>query len=124
DATIIAALAAVAAKADSGKAIGSKLQEVTSGGEKCTEFKACVDLLNDGTDIDYDGVSGPIEFNSTGSPSSATIGIFEYAADNTHSPESYTTGEIPDVDSVGDDQKISGNVPKGDGTLTVGSLLP
>lgn len=124
DATIIAALAAVAAKADSGKAIGSKLQDVTSGGEKCTEFKACVDLLNDGKDIDYDGVSGPIEFNSTGSPSSATIGIFQYGADNKYAPESYTTGEIPDVDSVADNQKISGNIPKGDGTLTVGTLLP
>lgn len=124
DATIVAALAAVAAEGDSGKAIGSQMQAVTSGGEKCNEFKACLDLLNDGQDIDYDGVSGPIEFNSTGSPSSATIGIFQYGADNTYTAESHTTGEIPDVDSVKDNQKISGNIPKGDGTLTVGTLLP
>lgn len=124
DATIVAALAATAAKADSGKAIGSKLQEVTAEGEKCTEFKACVDLLAKGTDIDYDGVSGPIELNSTGSPSSATIGIFEYGEDNNYTPESFTTGEIPDVESVKDSQKISGPIPKGDGTLTIGTLLP
>jgi len=124
DATIVAALAAQAAGADSGKAVGSKMQEVTSGGEKCTEFKVCIDLINDGTDIDYDGVSGAIELNSTGSPSSATIGIFEYAEDNTYAPESYTDGEIPDVDSVKDSQKITGDIPKGDGTLTIGTLLP
>jgi ABC-type branched-subunit amino acid transport system substrate-binding protein len=124
DATIVAALAATAAKADSGKAIGSKMQEVTAEGEKCTEFKACVDLLAKGTDIDYDGVSGPIELNSTGSPSSATIGIFQYGEDNNYAPESFTNGEIPDVDSVKDTQKITGAIPKGDGTLTVGTLLP
>lgn len=124
DATIVGALAAVAAKADSGKAIASKMQEVTAEGEKCTEFAACVELLDAGTDIDYDGVSGPIELNSTGSPSSATIGIFQYADDNSYAPESYVNGEIPDVDSVKDTQKVTGNIPKGDGTLTVGTLLP
>ena len=124
DATIAAALAAVAAKGDSGKAVGSKMQDVTSGGEKCTDFQTCVDLLNDGTDIDYDGVSGPIDLNSTGSPSAATIGIFEYDGENQYSPDSFTTGEIPDVDSINDDQKISGNIPKGDGTLVIGTLLP
>lgn len=124
DATIVAALAAIAADSDSGKAIAEKMQEVTTGGEKCTDFKSCSDLLADGTDIDYDGASGPIEFNSTGSPSSATIGIFQYGEDNTYAPESYETGEIPDVDSVADDQKVSGNLGKGDGTLTIGTLLP
>jgi ABC-type branched-subunit amino acid transport system substrate-binding protein len=124
DATIVAALAAVAAGNDSGKAIAQQMQAVTSEGEKCTDFAACVKMLDNGDDIDYDGVSGPIEFNSTGSPSSATIGIFQYAEDNTYAPEDYVTGEIPDVDSVEDNQKVSGNVPKGDGTLTIGTLLP
>ena len=124
DATIVAALAAIAAKADSGKAIGSKMQEVSAEGEKCTEFKECADLLAGGADIDYDGVSGPIDLNSTGSPSAATIGIFQYGADNNYSPLDYVTGEIPDVASLKADQKISGDIPKGDGTLTVGTLLP
>ncbi len=124
DATIVAALAAVAAEADSGKAIASKMKEVTSEGEKCTDFQTCIDMLADGKDIDYDGVSGPIEFNSTGSPSSATIGIFQYGEDNTYAPEDFVTGEIPDVDSVKDSQKVTGDIPKGDGTLTIGSLLP
>jgi ABC-type branched-subunit amino acid transport system substrate-binding protein len=124
DATVVVALAAAAAKNDSGKAIAQKLQEVTIGGEKCTTYKDCLEMVNKGTDIDYDGVSGPIDFNSTGSPSAATIGIFQYQADNTFEPMDYVTGKIPDVDSVADNQKVTGPVPKGDGTLTIGSLLP
>ena len=124
DATIVAALAAVAAKGDSGKAIASQMQAVTTEGEKCTDFQSCSDLLADGTDIDYDGVSGPIDLNSTGSPSAATIGIFQYNAENSYDNLSYVTGEIPDVDSVKANQKVSGNIPKGDGTLTIGTLLP
>ncbi len=123
DATVIAALAAIAAGDDSGTAVGSELQAVTAEGEECTEFAACAELLADGTDIDYDGVSGPIDLNSTGSPSAATIGIFEYQEDNTYENIEYVTGEIPDVDSLNDDQQIQ-NVEKGDGTLTIGGLLP
>ncbi len=82
DATILIALAAQAAGDDSGESIASKMQDVSSGGEKCTSFKDCVALLKDGKDIDYDGVSGPVEFNEKGDPSKATVGIYEYGADN------------------------------------------
>ncbi len=124
DATIVSALAAVAAEADSGKAVGKEMAAVTIDGEKCTDFQQCSDLLADGTDIDYDGVSGPIDMNSTGSPSAATIGLFEYGADNNFAPVDYTTGEIPDSEDVKSSQQISGSVPAGDGTLTIGTLLP
>lgn len=125
DATIAAALAAIAAGNDSGTGVGSMMQDVTGGGEKCTDFKACVDLLDAGTDIDYDGVSGPLDLNSTGSPSAATIGIFEYAADNTFAPLDYITGQIPDQTDVKANQKVAAkDVKKGDGTFVVGTLLP
>jgi branched-chain amino acid transport system substrate-binding protein len=51
-------------------------------------------MLEAGDDIDYDGVSGPIDFNDTGSPSKATIGIFQYTPDNTFENLDYITGEI------------------------------
>ena len=124
DATIVTALAAIAADNDSGKAIAQEMANVSGGGEKCTEFKQCADLLADGTDIDYDGVSGPIDLNSTGSPSAATIGIFQYGEDNNYSNLDYVTGEIPDESDIKDNQKVSGGPGKGDGTLTVGTLLP
>lgn len=125
DATIAAALAAIAAGNDSGTAVGSKMQEVTSGGEKCTDFAACVELLDAGEDIDFDGVSGPLDLNSTGSPSAATIGIFQYDADNTYAPLEYITGQIPDQTDVKANQKVAAkDIKKGDGTFVVGTLLP
>jgi branched-chain amino acid transport system substrate-binding protein len=53
-----------------------------------------VKLLEDGKDIDYDGVSGPVDLNKTGSPSKATIGIFEYQDDNTYKNVDYITGVV------------------------------
>jgi branched-chain amino acid transport system substrate-binding protein len=94
DATIMSALAAEAAKDDSGESIASKLVEISREGEKCTTFKDCVALVKEGKDIDYDGVSGPVDLNDSGSPSKATIGIFEYAADNTFKNTDYVTGVV------------------------------
>ena len=82
DATIVVALAAQAAGDDSGESIASEMGNVSAGGEKCTSFADCKTLLEDGKDIDYDGVSGPIEFNDAGDPSEASVGIYEYGADN------------------------------------------
>ena len=82
DAVIVAALAAAQAKDDSGTAIRDNLQSVTEGGEKCTTFADCLTLINDGKDIDYDGVSGPITFDANGDPTEAYIGIYQYGADN------------------------------------------
>ena len=84
DAVVLTALAAEAAKDDSGTAIGSKLVEVSKGGTKCTTFEECVKLVKAGTDIDYDGVSGPVEFSEKGDPTEATIGIYQYGAKNTY----------------------------------------
>jgi ABC-type branched-subunit amino acid transport system substrate-binding protein len=94
DATMLTALAALAAESDSPSEFSSKIVEVSEGGEKCTEFKACADLLKDGKDIDYDGVSGPVDLGENGSPTKATIGLFEYGADNTYKPTKYIPGVI------------------------------
>ena len=100
DATVVVSLAAIAAKNDSGKAIAGKMAEVTEGGEKCTTFKDCAAALKAGKDIDYDGVSGPIDLNSTGSPSAATIGIFQYGDDNNYTNQDYVTGKT-DINAAG-----------------------
>jgi ABC-type branched-subunit amino acid transport system substrate-binding protein len=84
DAVVLTALAAEAAKDDSGTAIASKLVEVSKGGTKCTTFEECDKLIKANTDIDYDGVSGPVEFSDAGDPTEATIGIYQYGADNTY----------------------------------------
>ncbi|WP_043638816.1 ABC transporter substrate-binding protein [Nonomuraea candida] len=82
DAVMLVALAAEAAKNDSGQAIAAELVEVSKGGSKCTGFKECADLLKAGTDIDYDGVSGPVDFNDAGDPTVATIGVYQYGPNN------------------------------------------
>ena len=82
DATVLLALAAEAAKSDAGTAVAAKLVEVSKGGEKCTTFADCQKLAAAGTDFDYDGVSGPVEFSDKGDPTEASIGIYQYGADN------------------------------------------
>lgn len=94
DATIVSALAAVAADSDAGDAIAEQIPDVTREGTKCTTFEECAGLLADGEDIDYDGVSGPIELSDLGSPTSASIGIYEYDAQNKISPVDYISGDI------------------------------
>ncbi|MEW9548566.1 ABC transporter substrate-binding protein [Nonomuraea sp. NPDC050783] len=97
DATTLVALAAQAAGDDDGRSIAGKLVELSKGGEKCTTFKQCADLLKAGKDIDYDGVSGPVDFDGAGDPSVATIGVYQYRADNTFNAAKaveYRTGRI------------------------------
>lgn len=124
DATVVTALAALEAKSDDSKAIAARIIDVTTGGEKCTDFKTCAEAIKAGKDVDYDGVAGPIEMGATGSPSAAEVGVFEYGADNTFANEGYVTGKLPEISSVKASQKIVGKPSKGDGTLTLGTLLP
>lgn len=63
------------------------------GGQECTSFEECRDLLADGQDIQYVGKSGigPLD---GGDPSAAWIGIYEY--DETNQPQFQTAvrGEV------------------------------
>jgi ABC-type branched-subunit amino acid transport system substrate-binding protein len=83
DAVMVIALAAIAADSDAGTDIGANIIDVTKGGTKCESFKACADLLADGEDIDYDGVSGPIDFDDVGDPGQASFGILQFNDTNT-----------------------------------------
>jgi branched-chain amino acid transport system substrate-binding protein len=95
DATILAALAAEEAGSDNPGEIAKHLPTVSKGGEKCTTYKACVDLIKAKKDVDYDGLSGPISFNDAGDPAEATIGVYTYGPDNKLLPEvKYQTGKI------------------------------
>ena len=80
DAVILLALAAEQAKNDSGEAIAANLTSVSTGGEKVTSFADGLAALKAGKDIDFDGFSGPIEFDKNGDPTGAFIGIYKYNA--------------------------------------------
>ena len=91
DAVILCALAAEAAGNDSGEAISKNLQAVSTAGEKfdvasgdaVTVLKAALAAAKDGKDIDFDGYSGPIDFDENGDPTGASIGIYQYGKDGT-----------------------------------------
>ena len=88
DAVILIALAAYAANDTTGESIASYLQQVSGGtgeGTKVTDFAAGAEALAAGDQIDYDGYSGPVTFDENGDPTDATIGIYEFGADNKYS---------------------------------------
>ncbi|NNE11970.1 MAG: ABC transporter substrate-binding protein [Ilumatobacter sp.] len=90
DAMLVMALAAEIAGSDDGAAVAAEINGVTRDGEKCTTYADCKALVDAGTDIDYDGVSGPLEFIDAGEPSQASILILQFNAE----------GVIEVVDSV------------------------
>ena len=97
DAIILIALAAEQGGSTDGKTIRDNLVSVSKGGTKCTTFAACKELIADGEDIDYDGVSGPVEFADNGDPSYATMGIYQYTANDRYValPAEFISGDVP-----------------------------
>jgi branched-chain amino acid transport system substrate-binding protein len=75
DAMVIVALAAEVAGSLVPTEIAAEINDVTRGGEKCTTFADCVALVQAGTDIDYDGISGPGEFVDEGEPAAASYRV-------------------------------------------------
>jgi branched-chain amino acid transport system substrate-binding protein len=87
DSVILLALASLAAGSTESADIAAKLQEVSGGsgdGEKCNSFADCAAIIADGGSIDYEGISGPITLDDVGDPTEATIGIYQYGADNNY----------------------------------------
>lgn len=81
DAVILAALAAEQG-GDRGSAIAQNLVDVSVGGLKCGSFAECLAPLLAGEDIDYDGVSGPLNFTPQGDISPAYYGLYTYDGEN------------------------------------------
>ncbi|AZQ39959.1 amino acid ABC transporter substrate-binding protein [Streptomyces cyaneochromogenes] len=75
--TTIALAAEKAGSDDPGQYV-KEMNGITKDGEKCTSFAACKELLADGRNIDYDGVSGPLDFTDKGEPGQATIEVYGY----------------------------------------------
>lgn len=96
DAVNLVALAAVAAQSDCGPNLAKQMQAVSRGGEKCTSFDACAAMLAEGKDIDYDGVSGPVEFADNGDVTAAFMGVYVFGADNKYVPSQFVgPAEVP-----------------------------
>lgn len=87
DTVVITTLAAAIADTDAPAAVAKAIIGVTkTGGEKCTSFAACMTLVKNHKDIDYQGPSGPLKFTDADRPSSTTYVIYEVQADGTLKP--------------------------------------
>ena len=97
DATILAALAATKGGDNSPQSIQKNFAAVSGAtdGEECNTFADCVELLKAGKEIRYAGPSGIGPIDDENDPSSAFIGIYQYADDNTYSLETTVEGSKP-----------------------------
>lgn len=92
DATILVALAATLAHDDAGLRVAAQLKAASVGGIKCTSYLECLDVLKTEPAIDYDGVSGPVNLDDHGDPTSADYGIYTYAATGKYARSGTVTG--------------------------------
>jgi ABC-type branched-subunit amino acid transport system substrate-binding protein len=96
DATMVIALAAEKAGCADGTAIAAALPEVAgNGGEKCSTYADCVALIQAGTEIDYEGVTGSVDFNEYGDLAEGTISINEYTSNTEFSEIGSVTAIVP-----------------------------
>jgi ABC-type branched-subunit amino acid transport system substrate-binding protein len=81
DATILVALAADYAGCADGTAIAAAMPMVANadaGGEACQTYADCLAIIQAGGQPNYDGVTGPLDFNEYGDPQAATIDVVQY----------------------------------------------
>jgi ABC-type branched-subunit amino acid transport system substrate-binding protein len=84
DAVMVAALAIEAAGSDEGQAIDAKLTEIaTPGGTEVIGFAEGRDALAAGSDINYEGASGSINFNEFGNVTVPATRMLQVAEDGT-----------------------------------------
>ncbi|MPZ87692.1 MAG: ABC transporter substrate-binding protein [Nitriliruptorales bacterium] len=83
DAAVIIALAATIADSDDPADFAAEIPGVTRDGTECSSFAECLELVEAGEDIDYQGIVGPIELSDVGDPTVASFAILEFQADNT-----------------------------------------
>lgn len=96
DASILIALAAQKAGCADGAAIAAELANVAgNGGEVCTTYADCLALIDAGTEIDYNGVTGPLDFNQYGDPATATIQVNEFSSNTEFAEIGRVTAEVP-----------------------------
>ena len=81
DATILVALAADYAGCADGTAIAAAMPMIANadaGGEACQTYADCLAIIQAGGQPNYDGVTGPLDFNEYGDPKAATIEVVQY----------------------------------------------
>ena len=122
DAAIVIALAVQKAGTD-GSAHAAEIVGITGVGEKCTTYVDCLAIIEADGDPDYDGISGPHDFNGNGEPLKGSYAVLTFDETNRlSSDETLVTAESPESSIV--DLVPIGVEREGDGILKIASLLP
>ena len=97
DAIVLAALAAQKGGATDGTTVQKNLMAVSGStkGKECDSYKACLALLKNGKEIQYKGQTSIGAFNDAHDPSSASIGVYKYDADNKPVFDHSQEGSVP-----------------------------
>lgn len=97
DAALLVALAALKGGSPDSQVIADNLPAVsgTTGGQECTGWVECKDLIEAGEEISYQSASGVGPFNEANDPSSAYIGVYEYDGNNVPVWVDAVYGEVP-----------------------------
>jgi branched-chain amino acid transport system substrate-binding protein len=78
DCVNLIALAAAQAGVDEPAAIAEQMDEVSTGGQPCREFNACVQLLTEQREINYEGPGGVVDLGPDGDPTRARFDEFAF----------------------------------------------
>jgi hypothetical protein len=123
DAIVVTALAAQAAGTNDANVFKAYINGMTFGGEKCTDFAGCLEIINNGGNVDYDGISGPLAFSDPGEPARASFGIMEFDAQGVLTPTSFVFAGDEKNASTDEGPAYAPAGATGD-QLVVGTLLP
>ena len=125
DATVLSALAAQMAGTNDANVFKAYVNGVTFGGDKCTDFKACLDIINAGGNPDYDGITGPLSFSDPGEPAQASFGLEQFGDDNKIDDSKTEFVIAGDEANAASDEGPAPAAPGATGEpLVVGTLLP
>jgi ABC-type branched-subunit amino acid transport system substrate-binding protein len=125
DAVIVTALAAQAAGTNDANVFKAFVNGMTVGGEACTDFAACLEIINNGGNVDYDGISGPLSFTDAGEPAEASFGILQFGEDNQLDEDATDFVLAGDSANATSDEGPAYAAPGATGEpLVIGTLLP
>ncbi len=125
DAVLLTAMAAQAAGTNQATTFAPYINGLTFGGEKCTDFQSCLDIINAGGNVDYDGITGPLSFTDAGEPAQASFGLQQFGEENTID-DSLTEFVIAGDEANAATDEGPAYAPAGTtgGPLVIGTLLP
>ena len=118
DCMVLMALAARQAGSDDGDAMIEALATLTDGGTQCSSYGECAALIDAGTNIDYVGVSGPLNLDGVGDPTVGTYLIAQFR-DGVLVPVSSQEVDITALGEMAADPPPPAGV-----TLRIGVVLP